>query len=51
MSFPCDVRGHVTLDALDERSRIDYLFARAMVGRDLYRPTVEPLPALDGTLH
>lgn len=40
--FPCDARGHVDLDALDERARNDYLFARAMVGRSLAAPAVHP---------
>lgn len=32
--FPCDARGHVDLDGLSERARNNYLFARAMVGRE-----------------
>lgn len=38
--FPCDARGRVDLDALDERARNDYLFARGMVGRSLAAPAV-----------
>jgi hypothetical protein len=34
VAFPCDVLGHVDMDALSERARINYLFARAMVGRE-----------------
>lgn len=39
-SFPCDERGGVDLDALSERARNNYLFARAMVGRELATPEV-----------
>jgi hypothetical protein len=35
-SFPCDATGKVDLDGLSERARLNYLFARAMVGRDLH---------------
>lgn len=39
-SFPCDAAGLVDLDALSERTRIDYFFARGLVGRDFARPAV-----------
>jgi len=39
-SFPCDERGSVDLEALSERARNNYLFARAMVGRELATPEV-----------
>lgn len=39
-AFPCDARGRVDLDALSERARNDYLFARALVGRTLAPPAV-----------
>lgn len=42
-AFPCDSQGRVDLDGLSERARTNYLFARAMVGRDLAAPAVEPL--------
>ena len=38
--FPCDSRGHVDLDALGNRGRIDYFFARAAIGRELSSPAV-----------
>ena len=41
-SFPCDASGRVELDHLSDRVRNDYLYARAMVGRDLAAPRVEP---------
>jgi len=40
-AFPCDARGEVHLDALSERARNNYLYARAMVGRELAPPAVE----------
>ena len=38
--FPCDRAGAVPLDALSERARNNYLYARAMVGRELAKPEV-----------
>jgi hypothetical protein len=40
--FPCDGDGRVDLDALSDRARDNYLYARAMVGRELAFPAVEP---------
>lgn len=40
LAFPCDALGHVDLDALSERARNNYLFARAMVGRENAAPRV-----------
>lgn len=40
LAFPCDAAGQVDLDALDERSRNRYLFARALMGRDYASPVV-----------
>jgi hypothetical protein len=40
--FPCDREGRVDLDALSERARLNYLFARAMVGREYEGPSVSP---------
>ena len=39
-AFPCDRAGRVDLDSLSERSRINYLYARAMVGLELAPPAV-----------
>ena len=44
-AFPCDPQGHVDMDRLSEAGRNNYLFARAMVGRELATPAVERLPA------
>jgi hypothetical protein len=38
--FPCDPLGRVDLDALDRRMLTDYLYARALVGREFSRPCV-----------
>lgn len=45
-SFPCDPNGQVDLDELSDRARNNYLFARAMVGRDLAVPAVEAVEAV-----
>jgi hypothetical protein len=42
-AFPCDAEGHVDLDALSERARINYLYARAVIGREVAMPAVEPM--------
>jgi hypothetical protein len=41
-SFPCDPMGQVDLDQLSDRARNNYLYARAMVGRELAVPAVKP---------
>ena len=41
-AFPCDEKGRVDLDALSERARTNYLYARAMVGREVTTPAVCP---------
>jgi len=41
LAFPCDARGHVDLDALSERARGNYLYARAVVGREFATPAVQ----------
>lgn len=40
--FPCDREGRVDIDALSERAKTNYLFARAMVGREYAQPAVCP---------
>lgn len=39
--FPCDRQGNVDLDRLPEKTRNNYLFARAMLGRDFAAPAIE----------
>lgn len=41
-AFPCDPAGQVDLDRMSERARNNYFYARAMVGRELTVPAVEP---------
>ena len=36
--FPCDPDGHVDLDALSDRAKANYLFARATMGREYSMP-------------
>lgn len=40
MSFPCDAAGQVNLDRLSDRARCNYLYARAVVGREFRTPAV-----------
>jgi hypothetical protein len=40
-AFPCGPDGKVDMDRLSENMRNNYLFARAMVGRDLQVPAIE----------
>ena len=40
LAFPCDAAGHVEMDALSERARNNYLYARAVVGREYAAPAV-----------
>lgn len=42
LAFPCDAQGRVHLDGLSERARQNYLFARAVVGREFAYPAVLP---------
>lgn len=40
LAFPCSANGVVDMDSLSERARCNYLFARAVVGRQFAWPTV-----------
>ena len=44
-AFPCDAAGHVDMDALGESDRNDYLYARAVVGREVSVPKVQTCAA------
>jgi hypothetical protein len=47
LAFPCDAAGRVDLDALSERARRNYFYARSLVGRDFAHPAVRAgAPAL-----
>jgi len=40
LAFPCDELGRVELDDLSDRARSNYLYARAVVGREFATPAV-----------
>ena len=40
LCFPCDEQGRVELDALSDRARENYLYARAVVGMEYAFPRV-----------
>jgi hypothetical protein len=42
LSFPCDEQGHVSMDSLSDRARENYLYARAVIGREYAYPLVRP---------
>jgi hypothetical protein len=41
VTFPCDAQGHVDMDSLSERLRHNYLYARAVIGREFAFPAVQ----------
>ena len=41
-AFPCDAQGQVDMDHLSERALQNYLYARAMMGREVAWPSVRP---------
>ena len=41
-SFPCDAAGRVDIDALAEKARLNYFYARTVVGREVATPLVLP---------
>jgi hypothetical protein len=43
--FPCDATGTVEIDVLSERARNNYLYARAVMGREFAAPAVRPAQA------
>ena len=40
LSFPCDEKGQVVMDSLSDRARENYLYARAVIGREYAYPLV-----------
>jgi hypothetical protein len=40
LAFPCDREGHVDLDAVSERARNNYFFARAAIGLEYAMPVI-----------
>ena len=47
LSFPCDAAGHVDIDSLSSRARLNYFYARTVIGREFFMPAVQP----NATLH
>jgi hypothetical protein len=43
LCFPCDEQGRVELDALSDRARDNYLYARAVVGVEFAYPRIFPV--------
>lgn len=39
-AFPCDSSGRVDLDALSDRARNNYFYARTVIGREFESPSV-----------
>ena len=39
-AFPCDAAGRVDMDAMSERTRNNYMFARAVIGIEVDTPCV-----------
>ncbi|HUG21367.1 hypothetical protein [Piscinibacter sp.] len=39
-TFPCDAAGRVDLDSLSDEARLDYLYARMVIGRVFRAPVV-----------
>ena len=39
-AFPCDAAGRVDLDTLNERARLNYFYARTVIGREFAMPAV-----------
>jgi len=42
LAFPCDSAGHVDMDAMSDRARMNYLAARAGIGYEYMVPQVLP---------
>jgi hypothetical protein len=40
LAFPCDACGQVDIDAMSERARSNYFYARTVIGREFACPAV-----------
>ena len=40
-AFDCDADGHVNLDSLSARAKLNYLYARSVIGREFSVPEVK----------
>lgn len=43
LAFDCDAQGAIDIDHLSERTRLSYLYARALIGREYAYPEVRPV--------
>jgi hypothetical protein len=41
-AFSCDAAGHVDLDTLSAQARLNYFYARTVIGREAAMPAVRP---------
>jgi hypothetical protein len=41
-AFSCDETGHVDIDRLSARARLNYFYARTVIGREVAMPAVRP---------
>jgi hypothetical protein len=41
-SFPCDEHGSVNIDSLSQKARLNYFYARTVIGREFAMPAVQP---------
>ena len=42
-AFPCDANGRVDMDAMSECARLDYFYARTVIGREVALPALRVL--------
>jgi hypothetical protein len=41
-AFSCDEEGHVDIDTLSAKARLNYFYARTVIGREVAVPAVRP---------
>jgi hypothetical protein len=41
-AFSCDEAGHVDIDTLSSNARLNYFYARTVIGREVAMPAVRP---------
>ena len=42
LAFPCDAQGNVDIDGLSKTLRLNYLYARTLIGREFSVPALLP---------
>lgn len=42
LAFPCDAQGRVDIDSLSRTLRLNYLYARTLIGREFAMPALLP---------